>query len=149
VGAREEIEGLVFGYAERMDAGDFDGVGELLARARYGAGEGSLELSGDEVTRIHRELVILYEDGTPRTRHVTTNLVIEVDEAAGRAAARSYYTVLQQVPGASLAPVVSGRYHDRFERAEGGWRFAERRVFVDLAGDLSRHLRRLPTRSRG
>jgi hypothetical protein len=36
---------------------------------------------------------------------------------------------------------VSGRYHDRFERRHGQWRFAERRVRVDLAGDVSRHLR--------
>ena len=32
----------------------------------------------------------------------------------------------------------------QFERAEGGWRFRERRIFVDLVGDLARHLRSLP-----
>lgn len=37
--------------------------------------------------------------------------------------------------------VASGRYRDRFECCDGQWRFAERRVLVDLAGDVSRHLR--------
>ena len=142
--ARDQISALIFRYAERIDAGDFDALGELFRHARYGAGDGPLALSGDQVARINRELVILYEDGTPRTRHVTTNLVIEVDEASGTAAARSTYVVFQQAPGRPLEPIVSGRYHDRFERADGRWRFAERRIHVDLVGDLSRHLRALP-----
>jgi hypothetical protein len=31
----------------------------------------------------------------PRTRHVTTNVVIEVDEQAGAATSRAYFTALQ------------------------------------------------------
>jgi hypothetical protein len=52
------------------------------------------------------------------------------------------FAALQALPGLSLQPVASGRYHDRFERRDGQWRFAERRVHVDLVGDVSRHLRR-------
>lgn len=141
--ARDEIAALIFAYAERLDAGDFAAVGELFAHARYGAGE-ARSLSGPEVARLHEEIVIRYEDGTPRTKHVTTNLQIEVDEAAGTARARSTYVVLQQVPGGPLGPIVAGRYRDRFERADGRWRFAERHIDVDLVGDLSRHLRRVP-----
>jgi len=37
--------------------------------------------------------------------------------------------------------VASGRYHDRFERVDGIWRFSERDfTMVDLVGDLSHHL---------
>src|SRR5215211_3924199 len=32
------------------------------------------------------------------------------------------------------------RYHDRFEKVDGAWRFADRLVFSDLVGDLSQHL---------
>jgi 3-phenylpropionate/cinnamic acid dioxygenase small subunit len=88
-----------------------------------------------------RENLIVYEDGTPRTKHVTTNIVIEVDEEAGTAVARSYFTALQALPDMALQPIVSGRYHDRFERRDGRWRFVERRVHTDLLGDLSRHMR--------
>ncbi len=147
--ARTEIEALLFGYAERLDAGDLDGVGELFEHARYGSGEGELPLSGAEVAEINKHLVILYEDGTPRTRHVTTNLILDIDEAAGTAASRSTFTVFQQAPGAGLEAIVAGRYHDRFERAGGAWRFSERRIFVDLVGDLSRHLRTVPPQMRG
>jgi hypothetical protein len=141
VDAAQEIANLIFAYAERMDAGDLAGVGSLFEHARYGAGEGPLA-PGEIVERLNRELVILHEDGTPRTKHVTSNLAIEVDEAAGTANARSIYTVFQQVGETPLQPIVAGRYHDRFERAGGRWRFAERRIFVDLVGDLSRHLRK-------
>ena len=87
------------------------------------------------------DTLIVYEGGTPRTKHVTTNVAIEVDEAAGTAASRAYFTALQALPGLPLQPIAAGRYHDRFERRDGKWRFVERRVFVDLAGDVSRHLR--------
>jgi 3-phenylpropionate/cinnamic acid dioxygenase small subunit len=79
--------------------------------------------------------------GTPRTKHVTTNVIVEVDEEAGTAAARSYVTVFQARPGLALQAIMSGRYQDRFERRDGHWRFAERRVRIDLTGDLSGHLR--------
>ena len=45
-----------------------------------------------------RDNVIVYDDGTPRTKHVTTNLAIEVDEDEGTAVSRSYFTVLQALP---------------------------------------------------
>ena len=89
-----------------------------------------------------RDNVIIYDDGTPRTKHVTTNLAIEVDEEAGTAFSRSYFTALQALPDLALQPTASGRYHDRFERRDGQWRFVERRVRTDLVGNVSRHLRR-------
>ena len=61
-----------------------------------------------------RDNVIVYEDGTPRTKHVT-NIAIEVDAEAGTASARSYFTVLQALPDLPLQIIVSGRYLDRFE----------------------------------
>ena len=87
-----------------------------------------------------RDSLIVYDDGTPRTKHVTTNIVIEVDEEAGTALSRSYFTALQALPDFSLQPIVSGRYQDRFERSDGQWLFVERRVRTDLVGGVSRHL---------
>jgi 3-phenylpropionate/cinnamic acid dioxygenase small subunit len=96
----------------------------------------------DAVEKMLRDNLVVYDDGTPRTKHVTTNVAIEVDEEAGTAVARSYFTVLQALPDLALQPIVSGRYRDRFERHEGRWRFVERRVQTDLVGDVSGHLRR-------
>ena len=134
------IEGLIATYAELVDAGDFAGVGRLLADATFVGGAGSVA-GRDAVEKLLRNHVILYDDGTPRTKHVTTNLAIEVDEDGGTAVSRSYFTALQALPGLALQPIVSGRYFDRFERRNGHWRFVQRRVRTDLVGDVSRHLR--------
>jgi hypothetical protein len=83
----------------------------------------------------------IYEDnGTPHTKHVTTNAIIEVDEGADAASARSYYTVMQQTKALPLQPIIAGRYHDTFKRIDGAWWFDTRIMFVDLMGDLSQHL---------
>ena len=96
---------------------------------------------GDAIEKMLRDNVIVYDDGTPRTRHVTTNLAIELDEEAGTAVSRAYFTALQALADLPLQPIVSGRYYDRFERRDGQWRFVERRVRTDLVGDVSHHLR--------
>jgi len=134
------IENLIATYAELVDDGDFAGVGALLADAVFTGSAGSVR-GRSAVENTLRDNLIVYEDGTPRTKHVTTNIVIEVDEEAGTAVARSYFTALQALPDMALQPIASGRYHDRFERRDGRWRFVERRVHTDLLGDLSRHMR--------
>ena len=108
------------------------------------AGAGSVT-GRDAIEKMLRDNVIVYADATPRTKHVTTNLAIEVDEGAGTATSRSYFTALQALPDLALQPIVSGRYFDRFERRDGHWRFVERRVRTDLVGDVSRHLHRSST----
>jgi SnoaL-like domain len=100
---------------------------------------------------------VLHPDGTPRTKHVTTNPIIEVDEDAGTAScpwghhpasgryphplAGDYYTVLQRTNEFPLQTIVTGRYHDRFECVEGQWRFSYRDLtLIDMVGDVSHHL---------
>ncbi|MFD9890543.1 nuclear transport factor 2 family protein [Amycolatopsis sp. NPDC059027] len=134
------IENLIARYAELVDDGDFAGLGVLLADATFtGSGE---PVSGREaIEKMFRDTLIVYADGTPKTHHVTTNLAIEVDEEAGTATARSYVTVFQALPELPFQPVAGGRYHDRFARDDGRWRFVERNVRITLVGDVSRHLR--------
>lgn len=138
--AATRIQNLVHRYAELIDLGDFAALGHLLGRAEVGSGDHPGSLSGSEaVTAMFAATTRLYEDGTPRTKHVTTNCIVEVDEDAGTATCRSYFTVLQAVPALPLQPIVAGRYHDRFARQDGEWHFAERRFFIDLVGDVSQH----------
>ena len=134
------IENLIASYAELVDDGDFAGVGMLLADATFVGAAGPVS-GRDAIEKMLRDSLIVYDDGTPRTKHVTTNIAIEIDEEAGKAETRSYFTVLQALPGLALQPIVSGRYQDRFARHDGRWRFVERRVRTDLVGDVSRHLR--------
>lgn len=140
--AHTAITQLIFGYAERIDAGDFEGVADLFAEGRITAeGTDAVRAGRDEVFEMYRRSTRIYEDtGTPKTKHVTTNVVIDLDEEAGRAVARSYFTVLQATEALALQPVIAGRYHDAFERHSGEWHFTERRIICDLFGDLSQHL---------
>jgi len=136
-----QVGNLIARYAELIDAGDFDGLGELLGRASVGAVDSPGLLTGrDALARLFTSTTRRYPDGTPGTKHVTTNLILDVDDEAGQAAARSYWTVLQAVPGLPLQPILAGRYHDRFTRSASTWRFAERRYLIDLVGDVSRHM---------
>lgn len=134
------IENLIAAYAELVDGGDFTGLGTLLADATF-TGSGTPVSGPDAIEKMFGNMLITYDDGTPRTKHVTTNIAIELDEEAGTAVSRAYFTVLQALPDLPLQPIISGRYHDRFERSADRWRFAERQVRIDLTGDVSRHLR--------
>jgi hypothetical protein len=138
----DAVVALVHEYARRIDAGDFAGVADLFGDATFHAARGPVRRGADELLATLRRLVILHEDGTPRTKHVVTNLTVDVDTAAGAAAARSYFTVLQATATLPLQVVIAGRYEDRFARGGAGWRFAERLVHMDLVGDVSQHIRR-------
>ena len=135
-----EIENLLHVYAERIDAGDLDGVAELFTHGRIQPGPDATFEGRDQVRGMYEAATRLYENGTPLTRHVTTNSIIEVDEEAGTASARSSYTVFQRTEKLSLQPIIVGRYHDSFRRIDGRWWFDTRVMFVDLVGDLSHHL---------
>jgi 3-phenylpropionate/cinnamic acid dioxygenase small subunit len=138
--ARAAITALIHVYAELLDTGDLDGVAALFSDADYGSPHRG-RIRGTEAVRKVYDPVIVYDDGTPRTKHVITNVTIEVEPGATIATARSYFTVLQAVEGAPLQPIIAGRYHDRFECPGGTWRFSERMILPDLIGDLSRHMR--------
>jgi 3-phenylpropionate/cinnamic acid dioxygenase small subunit len=139
-----QIENLLYTYAERIDAGDLAGVAALFERGKIlpspdAPREATFE-GAAQVLAMYQAATRLYEDGTPRTRHVTTNAMIEVAEDQANATARSYYTVFQRTDSLPLQAIICGHYHDTFQRVDGVWSFASRTMFVDLLGDLSQHL---------
>jgi 3-phenylpropionate/cinnamic acid dioxygenase small subunit len=138
----EAVERLVLRYAELVDAGDFAGVGDLFAGATYRAvvGDGVAVFEGAQVAGLLESMVQRHEDGRPGTRHVVTNLVVDVDRSGDTATARSTFTVFQARPGFPLQAIAVGRYDDRFERTTDGWRFADRLITTELTGDVRHHL---------
>lgn len=134
----ERIRGLLATYGERMDAGDFDGVGELFADGALADEHGhEIARGAAAVATFYRSITLLHE-GSPRTKHLVLGTALDEPDGDGVVVARSSYLVLQGVEPGELRPLITGRYVDRF--VPGPWRFAERRFVVDLAGDLSRHL---------
>jgi 3-phenylpropionate/cinnamic acid dioxygenase small subunit len=139
--ARGEIENLLYRYAERIDAGDFAGVAKLFAHAEIRvAGTDAVTRGEEAIRKLYESTTRLYECGTPKTKHVVTNAVVEVDEGAGRATSRSCFTVMQQTRELPLQVIITGRYRDSFEQADGAWRFATREMVLEQFGDLSHHL---------
>ncbi|GAB3285700.1 nuclear transport factor 2 family protein [Parahaliea aestuarii] len=139
--AYREIENLIYTYAERIDAGDLEGVAELFRNAAIVApAHDSCQRGYDEVLAMYRASCRVYpETGTPRTRHVTTNVLIEVN--VDSAIARSTFTVFQATESLPLQPIICGRYADQFRcRDDGRWEFSERSMQVDFVGDCSAHL---------
>ncbi|OBF80081.1 hypothetical protein A5791_09255 [Mycobacterium sp. 852002-51163_SCH5372311] len=144
--AEAQIANLLYRYAECIDTGDLAAAAELFEHARIRVGgpdPGRDTVDATQLLGIWKSLIRLYPDGTPRTKHVVSNPIIHVDEHAGTADCRSYYTVLQQTDELPLQTIVTGRYHDRFERVEGQWRYSYRDLtLIDMVGDVSHHLTR-------
>lgn len=143
--AHVAVAGLLARYAELIDAGDFAGIGALLDPARIVTDDGTLVAEGAAaIEAMYVGTTRRYPDGTPRTQHVITNLIVE-DAPAGpdgseRVLARSYFTVLQATEGLSLQPIIAGRYRDTLERRGDAWVFVERAMVPTLFGDLHYHL---------
>ncbi len=136
----EAIRNLLGRYCEAMDAGDLDALAEMFEGARLTDEHGRVTAAdADGVRRLYGEGTRRW-DGSPRTRHLTSNSIIDVDEGAGAATARSSYVVFQATDGFPLQPIIAGRYRDRFALRDGEWRFVERAFAVDQVGDLSHHL---------
>jgi 3-phenylpropionate/cinnamic acid dioxygenase small subunit len=140
-----EITNLIYTYAELLDAGDLDAVARLFEHGRIcGMEDGPPEtvFSGTaRVRKMYDMATRLYEDGTPKTKHNTSNVQLYIDEAEGTARSRSYYCVTQATPDLPLQVIVTGHYKDTFQRLDGVWWFDSRIMFVDQLGDVSQHLK--------
>jgi hypothetical protein len=133
-----DIYRLILSYPMHMDTGDFAGAAKVFARCYTHSPAGEYR-SEDELRQAFEDWVILYHDGTPRTKHVMTNIDISVAPDGTSAESWTYFTVLQATDGFPLQIIIAGRYQDRFSKDGDGWYFAERAELLDLIGDLSRH----------
>jgi 3-phenylpropionate/cinnamic acid dioxygenase small subunit len=138
--AATEICNLLYRYAEAIDEGRLEDAAALFSHARIETGAAGL-LDADGLLALWRKILVIHPCGTPRTRHLVTNPILDIDEAAGTATSRSCFTVMQATDDLPLQIIASGRYHDRFARIDGEWCFVARDYRqLDFIGDLSRHL---------
>jgi 3-phenylpropionate/cinnamic acid dioxygenase small subunit len=142
---------LLYRYAELIDAGDFDAVGQLLARATFAgtrsrrsreAGDIQPGTSGAEaIAKLFAMTTRRFPEhgNTPRTRHLVLNPIVEISPER-TASARSTFCVIQNTETVPLQPIVVGRYFDTFSCDDDGWYFTARQVDVEMIGDISAHL---------
>ncbi|WP_328351887.1 nuclear transport factor 2 family protein [Mycobacterium sp. NBC_00419] len=144
-----EITELLYRYAELIDAGDFDGVGQLLSRATFGGAKTPIVSGAKNIAGLFAMTTRRFPDtasdvagpaapGTPKTRHLVLNALVDLD--GDSAAARSTFLVVQATDAVAFQPIVAGRYYDRFARDGDGWYFTERKADVEMVGDVSDHL---------
>ena len=136
-----QIPNLLYRYAEAFDDGNFEGAARLF--------DGGHLLVGDTRVAGMEAIVAMWlgwvklHDGKPRTRHITTNPIIDLASDGQTATCRSQWTVIQATEGYPLQIVASGRYHDRFALTDGAWHFTERAYAqVDFTGNTDAHLRK-------
>ena len=140
-----EIKNLIYQYADHLDRGDLRSVaamfrdGKILARG--GAGQPT-EIVGEEaVYGMYETFTRLYADnGTPHTKHMTSNVMVNVEADGKTATSQAYAMVFQSLDDFPLQPIIGVRYYDSFEKTGQGWRFSTREIDSELFGDLSKHL---------
>ena len=104
-------------------------------------GFGDAVTGRDAIAALYARTTRRYEDGTPRTKHVMTNVMVDVADDGETASSRSYFTVLQAVPGElALQPVIAGRYRHTYAQLDGRWEVATMHITIDLVGDLGHHM---------
>jgi hypothetical protein len=138
--AQESILALMNQYCYRIDAGDLQGFADLFSQGTWLVqGDPSGGDTGSAEVMETLSNIILYE-GKPNTKHVMSNIQIEVDPSGETAKAQCYITVYQAVPPAfPLQPIFIGHYDDSFNCVDGNWHFTLRDISPDLPGDLSHH----------
>ncbi|AQT81384.1 polyketide cyclase [Mycolicibacterium litorale] len=146
---RFAITDLLYRYCELIDSGDFDGLGQLLGRAAFGGSGTAMVTGAANIAGLFAMTTRRFPDtgsdvagpaapGTPKTRHLVHNVIVEVDGDA--ATSRSTFVVVQATDKLALQPIVVGRYLDSFARDTDGWYFTERKADVEMVGDVSDHL---------
>lgn len=134
------VSNLLYRYAELIDSGDFLGAADLFRSAKIKIPGGGPLLDSAGVLALWKQMVRVYPCGTPRTKHVITNPIVELNDSTAKV--RSYYTVYQATEDFPLQLICAGRYHDEFECVDGLWRYMYRDYsLLDLTGDMSAHLK--------
>ena len=137
--SRTQITHLINQYGFTIDTGDLQGFAQLFENAEWTV-EGTEPRVGTQQVLDALSTVRIYEDGTPRTKHIVSNLDLEIDEVNNIAKSQCYVTVFQQTNHFPLQAIFCGHYFDRFQRVEGLWQFSQRIIRYMMVGDLSAHL---------
>lgn len=138
--SRDAIIGLINQYSFTLDQGDLRGFVNLFEHAHWSvegqAGHyGSKQLYDNVISKI-----IIYEDGTPRTKHIATNIDLAINEDKNVASSQRYLMVLQQTRDLPLQVILSAHYFDEFEKVNGIWRFKSCIIKRPLKGDMTKHM---------
>lgn len=138
--AGEQILHLINDYCFKIDTGDIEGFAGLFEHGEW-AVEGAAPIAGKQRHLEALSHLRIYADGTPRTRHVTSNVDLTIAEDGLSAKGQCYVTVFQRTDEFPLQVIFSGHYFDEFQCVGGAWRFRKRLIRYPLYGDMTAHLK--------
>jgi hypothetical protein len=126
---RDECEALSIAYARAVDFRDYDSFVELFAE------DGELDTGAPLIGRERIRKAIARRPDELKSRHVLTNIFIDVQDA-DNARGISYLTLYRHIGPESLSgepiefqgPAAVGHYEDQFVRTPAGFRFKRRRL---------------------
>lgn len=129
----EEIRYLLAKYSFYVDYREFEQLGELLADAVFRL---TWEAEGIETGEIRgREAIEAYYvehlTGRRPSRHLITNVAIDLDQAGESAEVFAYLTSVGHPPSPPSV-LLSGHYENRLAKVDGRWRFTQLYVLMEL-----------------
>ena len=129
-------ERLVLRYSRALDVGDMDAAADCFAEQ----GSFARPMAPDQVL-VGRAAIrdsLRTRPASLRTRHLSTNIMVEV-ESRDAASAISYLTMVSSAPAGGVpppyvspGPLWFGEMRDRFIREGGTWKFLERRGSIQI-----------------
>ncbi|KPI20355.1 hypothetical protein OK074_1184 [Actinobacteria bacterium OK074] len=135
--AKQEITEVLFRYCrglDRMDRAVADTVWHPDGTADYGPGYRGTAAG-------FLDFVWGYHAGLAGHSHLVSNVLVEVDDAAGTAASEAYVSVwlcTRPADGRVTDLFHRGRYVDRWSRREGVWAIDHRTYVGDLYREVPR-----------
>lgn len=136
---RDQIEHILVRYAELFDEGRWKECAALFRHGRMSSSFDGQWRGEAEFLQQHERYSIRYDDGTPKTIHLITNIRIEIADDARTAESMCYVTVFQRTEQLPFQPIYTGQYFDMFHKVDGEWFIKERVSKARLRGDQSRH----------
>ena len=152
--AREQIENIVYAYAEALDSGDLEKFANIFESGSLVIHPSGVIITGKNANfQAVKNVVIYYDEKgngvdewmpnkqyTPRTHHITSNLRFAFDDTLQHASVYSYMTVCQTINEPKV--IANGHYHDVFKCQNDKWYLSERNAFLTYLGDTSYHLKK-------
>lgn len=118
-------------YLDAVDSADFARLEDLLEQATVILPTGTIT-GGAAIREAYQRIQPAPDkEGRRQTKHHLTNLVVSGPQKDGAVLADAYYFVLEPAPDGPRVQK-TGRFHDRLERADQGWRIREHRVIPDF-----------------
>src|ERR1700683_2775112 len=133
---RDAISRLVFRYANRLDARDFDGVASCFTDdALLSFNSGAVEHRGiDKIREVYRiALGSGPQANGESTTHLTSNLLTELEQD-GRA--RGRVKVVAYLLRGSVVSIRGLPFDDNYTRDEAGWKISSRHHSVDWQSEI-------------